>query len=316
MPRKKQEKLVEDEEEFEVDEPSEVEELENNATDDDWTPAEEEKKPGRPQRAARARKPVKLLDGKTTSDEDDEDEDEEEEELRGTKRKRGGNTAVRGGGGRGRGRGRPAVTQKKAKTDENGKGRGKKKSAAEEQPEGEAEEDEMEDVEDEEGLEDEEDSVSEEEESDDDSEAEDVEIPPEFRSGKFVLLKSDFDNKEENYPLWKIDGKSLLQKFDKFVHNGEELYKGTTIYAGWSKAVINTYYPITVEHRTVGAGGETTVKFDPSQITPEMQTAQKDASTASKSAPGTASGTDQEKPAEEEAEATAVAAEGDGEPEE
>lgn len=42
MPRKKQEKLVEDEEEFEVDEPSEVEELENNATDDDWTPADEE----------------------------------------------------------------------------------------------------------------------------------------------------------------------------------------------------------------------------------------------------------------------------------
>lgn len=42
MPRKKSEKTVEEQEEFEVDEPSEVEELENNATDDDWTPADEE----------------------------------------------------------------------------------------------------------------------------------------------------------------------------------------------------------------------------------------------------------------------------------
>lgn len=273
MPRKKAEKLVEEQEEFDVDEPSEVEELENNATDDDWTPAEEEKKPGRPQRASRNRKPIKLTDGKTTSDEEDEEEEEEEdpEEFRGTKRKRA-NVAVRGGGrgrGRGRGGGAAPASVKRARADENGKGRGKKK-AAPAAAEGEAEEDEMEDVEDEEGMDDEEESVSDEEDSDDDSEAEDSEIPAEFKSGRFVLLKSDFDNKEENYPLWKIDGKSLLQKFDKFMHNNEELYKGTTIYAGWSKAIIDTYYPINVEYKTL-ENGESTVKFDPSQITPEMQ---------------------------------------------
>lgn len=270
MPRKKAEKLVEEQEEFDVDEPSEVEELENNATDDDWTPAEEEKKPGRPQRASRNRKPIKLTDGKTTSDEDDDDEEEEEdaEESRGTKRKRGP-VATRGGGGRGRGRGRGGAAPasvKRARADENGKGRGKKKAAP--AAEG-GEEEEMDDIEDEEGMEDEEESVTDEEDSED-SETEDAEIPAEFKSGRFVLLKTDFDNKEENYPLWKIDGKSLLQKFDKFMHNNEELYKGTTIYAGWSKAIIDTYYPIIVEFKTL-ENGESTVKFDPSQITAEMQ---------------------------------------------
>uniref|UniRef100_A0A161N1I2 Mitotic apparatus protein p62-like protein n=1 Tax=Triatoma infestans TaxID=30076 RepID=A0A161N1I2_TRIIF len=61
-------------------------------------------------------------------------------------------------------------------------------------------------------------------------------------------LKTDFDNNKGDYPLWKIDGKSLLQKYDRYKNKGKDFfYKSTTIYAGWSKAVVDTYYPIKVE---------------------------------------------------------------------
>lgn len=49
-----------------------------------------------------------------------------------------------------------------------------------------------------------------------------------FQSGSFVVLKSDFHNSEEP-PIWKIDGKALLQKYAPFQRDGKTLYKNTSV---------------------------------------------------------------------------------------
>lgn len=44
-----------------------------------------------------------------------------------------------------------------------------------------------------------------------------------LQSGEFVVIKSELD---EEYPaLWRIDGKTLLQKYEPFNSNGKKLYR-------------------------------------------------------------------------------------------
>lgn len=50
-----------------------------------------------------------------------------------------------------------------------------------------------------------------------------------FQSGAFVVLKSDFLNSTTDPPIWKIDGKALLQKYIPFVQDGKTLYKNTSV---------------------------------------------------------------------------------------
>lgn len=119
------------------------------------------------------------------------------------------------GKGRGRGRGAPA-----AKRPSKGKAAVKpKKSKTEE------EDDDEDDIEDEE----------EEEESESSGQEDDGKDPTkkEFKSGKFVVLKKDLTGTELP-PIWKIDGKVLLQKFMPFEKDGKTLYKSTsTVSSDW-----------------------------------------------------------------------------------
>lgn len=49
-----------------------------------------------------------------------------------------------------------------------------------------------------------------------------------FQSGAFVVLKTDMIGKG-NPPVWKIDGKALLQKYIPFKQDGKVLYKNTSV---------------------------------------------------------------------------------------
>lgn len=64
----------------------------------------------------------------------------------------------------------------------------------------------------------------------------------EFTSGAFVVLKTDFQNGGDP-PIWKIDGKALLQKYVPFEQDGKTLYKNTSTYSGWSINNKEMYYP-------------------------------------------------------------------------
>ncbi|KAK7604810.1 hypothetical protein V9T40_005996 [Parthenolecanium corni] len=194
-----------EENEFEVDEPDEVQEH----SDDEWAPAAKGTKRG--STGGKRGAPKKKKKG-GSSDEDDEDD--------APKKKRG----------------------PKPKTPAKGKSPKGKVKKEEEDDDDDLNEEEVEDEE----LDDEE--VEEEEE---DEEEEETPIEgntksfKEFASGSFVVLKSDFHNSEDP-PIWKIDGKALLQKYAPFEHDGKTLYKNTSVYSGWTINNKDQYYPATV----------------------------------------------------------------------
>lgn len=89
-----------------------------------------------------------------------------------------------------------------------------------------------------------------------------------FQSGAFVVLKSDFNNGGDP-PIWKIDGKALLQKYIPFQQDDKTYYKNTSVvsllfiwksrcdvvfsnssmclqYSGWTTGNKDQYYPATV----------------------------------------------------------------------
>ncbi|XP_054287064.1 uncharacterized protein LOC129002951 [Macrosteles quadrilineatus] len=67
-----------------------------------------------------------------------------------------------------------------------------------------------------------------------------------FTSGAFVILKTDAANLEQDPPLWKIDGKALLQKYIPFQQEGKTYYKNTSVYSGWTLNNKDNYFPVTV----------------------------------------------------------------------
>lgn len=189
--------------EFEVDEP---EELQENS-DDEWAPAKGPNKRGSTggKRGAPAKKKKRDSD------------DEEDEDVKGKKK------------------------GAKAKTPAKGKAKAKSKNRDEDEDEDDLNEEELEDEE----LDDEE--VDEEEEDDEEETVNDgnVKTPKEFSSGAFVVLKSDFSNTDDP-PIWKIDGKALLQKYIPYEQDGKTLYKNTSVYSGWNSNSKDKYYAATV----------------------------------------------------------------------
>ncbi|XP_071445571.1 glutamine and serine-rich protein 1-like isoform X2 [Hetaerina americana] len=54
-----------------------------------------------------------------------------------------------------------------------------------------------------------------------------------FQSGTFIAQKSELEEKEEP-PIWRVDGKSLLQKYEPFrSDNGSIWYRNVSTYSGW-----------------------------------------------------------------------------------
>ncbi|XP_025196020.1 probable WRKY transcription factor protein 1 [Melanaphis sacchari] len=68
-----------------------------------------------------------------------------------------------------------------------------------------------------------------------------------FKSGTFVALKRQFLDNEHVYPqhLWRVDGKSLLQKFTRC--NENNMYKSVSTYTGWSPSHYNMYRQVDVK---------------------------------------------------------------------
>ncbi|XP_043529870.1 uncharacterized protein LOC122539192 isoform X4 [Frieseomelitta varia] len=73
---------------------------------------------------------------------------------------------------------------------------------------------------------------------------EDIDISP-FKSGEFVVIKTDLD--EEYPPLWRIDGKTLLQKYEPFKSNGKTLYRNISTYSGWAPQNRHIYQQVPVK---------------------------------------------------------------------
>ncbi|XP_018026953.1 uncharacterized protein LOC108682321 [Hyalella azteca] len=68
------------------------------------------------------------------------------------------------------------------------------------------------------------------------------EIEAQFKSGDFVMAKKDAEL--ENPPIWRIDGKSLLQKFQAFEKDGKVLYRNISTYSGWTSQGKALYMPV------------------------------------------------------------------------
>lgn len=208
------------ENEFEVDEPEEV----GDHSDDEWAPTAAAKTPGKRGRPAKSTPASKKKKPKVSDDED-------EEEILPKKE-----------------RGSKPKTPTPAPVPTSARGRGRATKVLKVEPEEEPEEEE-EFEEDEEIEEDEDDEEDEEEEDDEDVEEEEEELnqgpnakpAKKFTSGAFVVLKTDMIGKG-NPPVWKIDGKALLQKYIPFKQDGKVLYKNTSVYSGWGSNVKEQYY--------------------------------------------------------------------------
>ncbi|XP_063880699.1 uncharacterized protein LOC135111393 isoform X4 [Scylla paramamosain] len=64
-------------------------------------------------------------------------------------------------------------------------------------------------------------------------------------SGDFVMAKKDMEMME-NPPIWRIDGKSLLQKFQAFEKDGKILYRNISTYSGWTSQAKALYLGVNV----------------------------------------------------------------------
>ncbi|XP_036149178.1 uncharacterized protein LOC105833851 isoform X4 [Monomorium pharaonis] len=78
-------------------------------------------------------------------------------------------------------------------------------------------------------------------------------------SGEFVVIKTDLDE-EEDPPLWRIDGKTLLQKYQPFKSNGKTLYKNIPTYSAWVSQNRHIYQQVPVKFWQQGKT-ETIVEF-------------------------------------------------------
>ncbi|KAL0884001.1 hypothetical protein ABMA27_016048 [Loxostege sticticalis] len=69
-----------------------------------------------------------------------------------------------------------------------------------------------------------------------------------YQSGEFVAIKSELN---EMWPaIWRVDGKTLLQKYEPFEENGKVLYRNISTYAAWNPENKKLYTQVPVKVRS------------------------------------------------------------------
>nr|CAH7726043.1 unnamed protein product [Callosobruchus chinensis]CAH7753118.1 unnamed protein product [Callosobruchus chinensis] len=82
--------------------------------------------------------------------------------------------------------------------------------------------------------------------------------------GEFVVIKADL--KEEWPAIWRVDGKTLLQKYEPFEQNGITLYRNISTYTSWTPESKKQYISVPVKYRSQGQL-ETIVEFLKNEMT-------------------------------------------------
>ncbi|XP_066246946.1 nuclear receptor coactivator 6-like isoform X1 [Euwallacea similis] len=92
-----------------------------------------------------------------------------------------------------------------------------------------------------------------------------------FKTGEFVAIKSEL---YQEWPaIWRVDGKTLLQKYEPFEQNGVTLYRNISTYTSWTAESKKQYVSVPVKYKSQSQL-ETVVEFLKEEITivdPKMQ---------------------------------------------
>ncbi|RVE45086.1 hypothetical protein evm_010274 [Chilo suppressalis] len=84
-----------------------------------------------------------------------------------------------------------------------------------------------------------------------------------YQSGEFVAIKTELN---EMWPaIWRVDGKTLLQKYEPFEENGKVLYRNISTYAAWNPENKKLYTQVPVKVRSQ-SHLETTVELVRSEL--------------------------------------------------
>ncbi|KAF5302320.1 hypothetical protein FQA39_LY10359 [Lamprigera yunnana] len=67
-----------------------------------------------------------------------------------------------------------------------------------------------------------------------------------FKTGEFVVIKSELSL--EWPPIWRVDGKTLLQKYEPFERHGKMLYKNISTYTSWTPENKKQYVAVPVRY--------------------------------------------------------------------
>ncbi|XP_050303232.1 atrophin-1 isoform X2 [Anthonomus grandis grandis] len=92
-----------------------------------------------------------------------------------------------------------------------------------------------------------------------------------FKTGEFVAIKSELI--QEWPAIWRVDGKTLLQKYEPFEQNGGTLYRNISTYTSWTSESKKQYVSVPVKYKSQ-SHLETIVEFLKSELTitdPKMQ---------------------------------------------
>ncbi|ENN76386.1 hypothetical protein YQE_07108, partial [Dendroctonus ponderosae] len=85
-----------------------------------------------------------------------------------------------------------------------------------------------------------------------------------FKTGEFVAIRGEVCN---DWPaIWRVDGKTLLQKYEPFEHEGTTLYRNISTYTSWTAESKKQYISVPVKYKSQSQL-ETVVEFLKDEMT-------------------------------------------------